>query len=145
MRVQRHALGLGSRLGCRQGNGEDRVGAQLGLVFGAVQFDHGAIQVSLSAGITTNQQLTDGAIDIGDGLEHALAEVTALVAITQFQCFARTGRGAGGCTGAAHDAAFQNYVRFNGRVTARVQNLTALDINDFCHLYLLAPYIGSIG
>ena len=89
--------------------------------------------------------VTDGAIDIGDGLEHALAQITALVAITQFQRFARTGGGAGGCAGAAHDAAFQNHIRLDGRIAARVQNLTSLDINDFCHLYLLAPYIESIG
>ncbi len=145
VRVQRHALGLCSSLGSSQGNSQDGVGAQSSLVLGAVQLDHRAVQLGLSGRITANQQLADGAIDIGNSLEHALAQITALVAITQFQRFARTGGGAGGCASAAHDAAFQNHVRFNGGVTARVQNLTALDINDFCHLYLLAPYIGSIG
>ena len=44
VRVQRHALGLGGSLGRGQGHGEDGVGAQLGLVLGTVQLDHGAVQ-----------------------------------------------------------------------------------------------------
>src|SRR5690606_20473650 len=133
VRVQRHALGLGGGLGGSQGHGEDGVGAQLGLVLGTVQFDHGAVQTFLIQGITADQQLADGTIDVGNRLEYALAQVTALVAVTQFQCFAGAGGGAGGGTGAAEDAAFQNHVCFNGRVTARVQYFTTLDFNDLRH------------
>src|SRR5690606_6243058 len=86
VRVQRHALGLGSGLGGSQGYGEDGVGAQIGLVLGTVQFDHGAVQAFLIQGITTDQQFADGTIDVGNRLEYALAQVTALVAVTQFQC-----------------------------------------------------------
>src|SRR5690606_16527558 len=133
VRVQRHTLGLGSGLGGSQGDSQDGVGAQLGLVVGTVQLDHGAVQGSLVQRVATNQQLTDGAIDVGDGLEHALAQVTALVAVAQLQRFTGTGGGTGGRAGAAEDAAFQNHIRFNGRVTAGVQYFTTLDFNDLRH------------
>src|SRR5690606_17740027 len=118
VRVQRHALGLGGGLGGGQGYSEDRVGAQLGLVLGTVQFDHRAVQACLVQRITAGQQFTDRAVDVGHGLEHTLAHVAALVTVTQLQRFARAGGGAGGGTGTANDATFQNHIRFNGRVTA---------------------------
>src|SRR5690606_5302416 len=131
--IQRHALGLGSGLGSGQGDRENGVGAQLGFVLGTIQLNHGAIQTGLIQRITADQQFTDGTIDIGNGFQYALAQVAALVAIAQFQRFTGTGGGTGGGTGTAEDAAFQNHIRFNGRVTARVQYFTTLDFNDLRH------------
>ena len=133
VRVQRHALGLSSGLGGSQGHGEDGVGAQSRLVLGTVELDHRAIQSFLVDGIFAQQQVTDRAVDVGDGLQHALAQVTALVAVTQLQRFARASGGAGRSACAADDAAFQNYIRFHGGVTTGVENLTTLDVDDLCH------------
>ena len=133
VRVQRHALGLSSGLGGSQGHGEDGVGAQLGLVLGTVEFDHRAVQGLLIGRVLAQQQVTDRAVDVGDGFQHALAQVTALVAVTQLQRFARAGGSAGRSARAADDTAFQNYIRFHGGVAAGVENLTTLDVDDLCH------------
>ncbi|MNE43634.1 hypothetical protein D3C80_1378200 [compost metagenome] len=135
MRVQRHALGLGCSLGGGQGHGEDRVGAQNGLVLGTVQLDHRLIQRFLLDRVLAQQQLADRAVDVGHGLQHALAQITALVAITQFQRLARTGGSTGRRAGAADDAVVEDHVGFYGRVTAGIQDLTAFDVDDFCHCW----------
>ena len=83
--------------------------------------------------ILAQQQVTDRPIAVGHGLQHALAQVTALVAIAQFESLAGTGGSTGRGAGAADDAAVQDHVRFNGRVAAGVQDLTALDVDDLCH------------
>ena len=133
MRVQRHALGLGGSLGGGQGHGEDGVGAQLGLVLGTVQLNHGTVQGLLVGRVLAQQQVADRAVDVGHGLQYALAQVTALVAITQFQRFARTGGSTGRRAGAADDAVFEDYIGFYGGVATGVENLTALDVDDLCH------------
>ncbi|MNO86315.1 hypothetical protein D3C76_777110 [compost metagenome] len=133
VRVERYALGLGSSLGGSQGHGEDGVGAQLGLVLGTVEFDHRAVQSLLVSRILAQQQVTDRAIDVGHGLQYALAQVTALVAIAQLEGFAGASGGTGRRTGAANDTAVQDHIRLNGRVAAGVQDLTALDVDDLCH------------
>ncbi len=133
MRVERHALGLGSGLGGSQGHGEDGVGAQLGLVLGTVELDHRLIQGLLIGRILAQQQIANRPVDVAHGLQHALAQVTALVAIAQFQSLA----GAGGCTGrragAADDAVIEDHIGFHGGVAAGVENFTPLDVDDLCH------------
>ena len=131
--VQRHALGLSGSLGSGQGYGKDGVGAQGGFVLGTVEGNHRQVEGFLVSCIFTQQQVADRAIDVGHGLQHALAQVTALVAITQFQRFTRTGGGTGRRAGAAHDAAFENYIGFHSRVTTGIENLTAFDVDDLCH------------
>ncbi|MNE33035.1 hypothetical protein D3C80_1266770 [compost metagenome] len=131
--VQRNALGLGSGLGGGQGHGEDGVGTQLAFVLGTVQLDHRAVEGFLVGSILAQQQVADRAIDVGHGFQHALAQVTALVAITQLQCLA----GTGGCTGrrasAADNAVLEDHIGFDGGVATGVQNLAALDVDDLCH------------
>ncbi|MNC40679.1 hypothetical protein D3C75_894040 [compost metagenome] len=133
MRVQRQVLVLSSGLGGSQGHGEDGVGAQLGLVLGTVQFDHGAVQALLVGRVLAQQQVTDRAVDVGDGLQHALAQVTALVAITQLQRFARAGGSTGRRASAADDAVVEQYIGFHGGVATRIENFTTFDVDDFCH------------
>ena len=133
MRVQRYALGLCGGLGGSQGHREDRVGAQLGLVLGAVQLDHRVVEGFLVGRVLAQQQVADRAVDVGHGFQHALAQVTALVAIAQLEGLAGTGGSTGRRAGAADDAVVQDHVRFNGRVAAGVQDLTALDVDDLCH------------
>ena len=133
VRVQRHAFGLGSGLGRGQGYGEDGVGTQRRFVLGSVEGDHRAVQALLVDRVFAQQQVTDRAVDVANGLQYALAQVTALVAITQFQRFARTGGSTGRRTGAADDAVVEDYIRFYRRITTGVENLTAFDVDDFCH------------
>ncbi|MCY1411921.1 hypothetical protein D9M71_273170 [compost metagenome] len=133
--IERYALGLRSGLGGSQGHGEDGVGAQLGLVLGTVQLDHRAVQSFLVSSVLAQQQVADRAVDVGHGLQNALAQVTALVAITQFQCLAGTGGSTGRRASAAYDAVLEDHIGFHGGVAAGVQNLAALDVDDLCHCY----------
>ncbi len=131
--VQGDALVDGSGFGSGQGHGQDGVGAKLGLVLGAVGIDHDFVQRALIGGVFTHQQTFDGVVDVAHGLQYALAQVAGLVAVAQFQCFARTGRGARGGAGGAYGTAFQNDFSADGRVTATVQNFESFDVDNFTH------------
>ena len=133
VRVQRHALGLSSSLGRSQGHSEDGVGTQGSFVLSTVEGNHRQVEGLLVGGIFAQQQVADRAIDISHGLQHTLAQVTALVAITQFQRFTRTGGGTGRRAGAADDTPVENYISLHSRVTTGVENLTAFDVDDLCH------------
>ncbi len=133
VRIQRHALGLGSGLGSRQGHGEDRVGAELGLVLSTVELDHRVVQGLLIGRILAQQQIANRPVDVAHGLQHALAQVAALVAIAQFQSLARTGGCTGRRAGAADDAVIEDHIGFHGGVATGVENFTPLDVDDLCH------------
>src|SRR5690606_31066004 len=78
-----------------QGDAEDGVGAQLGLVGGAVQFNHGGVDGALVSGVKALQLISDF---LNHGLysaQNALAEVTVLVSVATLSGFECTG----GCTG----------------------------------------------
>jgi hypothetical protein len=70
------------------------------------------------------------AVEVFDGVQHALAKVAGLVAVAEFAGFVLAGRGTAGDSGAADDAAFEDDVGFDGRITAGVDDLSAADFND---------------
>ena len=106
---------------------------RVAFVFGTVELDHRVIQGFLVAWVGAQQQIADRTVDVGYRFEHALAQVTALVAITQLERFTR----ASGCTGrrasAADDAVVEKHVRFHGGIATGVENFTTFDVDDFCH------------
>ena len=93
MPEQRQARIGCSSLSCRQRHGQQGVGAQAAFVVGAIQIDHAGIDSTLCCGIQTQHRLAQCTVDVGHGLAYALAQVTLLIAITQFDGFTR----AGGC------------------------------------------------
>ena len=131
--VQRQAGFVGGGAGHGHRGGQDGVGAQAFLGLGAVQLDQGAIDEGLLLGIQAHQRFRDFGIEVLDGAQHALAQITALVAVAQLDGFA----GAGGCARrhgrTAHGAGFQQHIAFHGGVAARIQNLAADDIDDCTH------------
>ena len=68
------------------------------------------------------------------GLQHALAHVVALVAVAQLHGLMFAGRSARRHNGAAQCAAFQNHVRFHGRIAARVKNFAGTNGNNLSHI-----------
>src|SRR5688572_14980391 len=78
---------------------------------------------------TTLKRRSDLAVDVGDGLSHALAEIAALVAIAQLQRFTLARRGARRYRGTAQRLAGPQ-VDFNRGVAARVENLAAVNAGD---------------
>ncbi len=116
------------------GDGQNGVGAQLGLVRRAVQRDHGLVEQPLVGGVHALQLGRNHGFHVGHGLQHALAQVVALVAVAQFHGLMLAGGSARRHDGAAQCAAFQNYVRFHGRIAARVQNLAGANGNNLSHI-----------
>ena len=93
--VEGEVLGGGAGVGDGEGDGEGGVGAEDGLVGGAVEFEHPPVDGGLVVGVRAAEGVGDGAVDVGDGLEHALARVAGLVAVAEFERLV----GAGACAG----------------------------------------------
>ena len=102
--VQRQVRGGGGCVGNGQGHAQDGVGAQLALVRGAVQVQHGLVDAALVGGVEAGQCRGDLVDDRVNGLLDTLAEVTALVAVTEFDGFVLAG-GSPGRNGCAADLA----------------------------------------
>lgn len=85
MSVQRDALLSGTGLGNSQGDTKDGVGAELGLVGGAIQLDQevvdGGLVLDVQAGL--DQLGGDDCVDVLDGLQYTLAGPLGLVTITE--------------------------------------------------------------
>jgi hypothetical protein len=114
-------------------DGQHGVGAQAALVVGAVQVDQGLVQEGLLGSVQAQHGFGDFGVDVLDSLEHALAQVAALVAVTQFDGFARAGGRARGHGGTAHHAGFQQHVALDGGIAAAVQHFAAYDVNNGTH------------
>ncbi len=123
--IEREAQIFGRGPGGRHGDTEDGVGAELGLVFCAVEFDERAVDVDLFEGIEAADFAGDRGVDVFDGGENAFALVAFLVAIAEFDGFIFAGGGAGGDRGAAKGSVFEDDVDFDGRVTAGVKYFTS--------------------
>src|SRR5690554_290167 len=123
MGIERHALGIGCRLGCRQRNSQNGVGTQLGLVVGTIEFEHGIVETTLVAGIHADKPLTDGSINSSYRLEYAFSQITAGITITQFQRFTGAGGSTTGSASDAQDTTFQPYLGLNSGVPTGIEHL----------------------
>ena len=70
-------------------------------------------------------------VDVGDRLEHALAEISGFVAVAEFQGFVFAGGSAGRNGGAAERARLEKHVGFNGGIAARIEDLAGVNASDF--------------
>ena len=99
--VQRHAEFLGGRLGDRERDAEDRVGAEAALVRRAVELDQRLVDAHLLGRVHARDGVEDLPLDVGHRLAHALAAVAGGIAVAQLDRLMRAGGGAGGDGGAA--------------------------------------------
>src|SRR5690606_21014623 len=72
-----------------------------------------------------------------DGLLNALAEVAALVAVTQLVGLERAGGGTGGDSGTRDGAVLEEHLDLDGRVASGVEDLAGADGLDSRHGELL--------
>ena len=112
---QRQPGGVGGGLGRGERDTEDRVGAELGLVVGAVQLDHRLVERALVVGVEAGERGTDLVVDAGDGLEHALADVT-VTSVAELDGLESARGGAGRHRRAADRAVVEGDLDLNGRV-----------------------------
>ena len=124
-------VGHGARGGHR--DREDGVGAELALVGRAVELAHDGIELALVAGVHAFELRSDQLVDVVHGLQHALAQVAALVAVAQFHGFVLAGGGSAGNGSAAAGAAFENDIGFNGRIATGVKDFARKNQFDFGH------------
>src|SRR5699024_3050124 len=88
--VQWHLEFVSGSPGSSQGNSQDGVGPKLALVRRPVQLDHSLVDRDLVSYFHPNDFLGDDVVNVGNGLQHALAAKTVLVAVTKFNGFVFT-------------------------------------------------------
>ena len=131
--IERQPTRIRRRLGDRQADAEDGVGAEVALVVAAVERDHRQVDLALVFGVEAEQRIGKRAVDRVHGLEHALAEIARLVAVAQFDRFVRPGRGARGDRGAAEAAVFEQHVHLHRRIAPAVEDFAAVNVDDGGH------------
>ena len=133
--VQRQIERVGGGASRCQRDRQDGIGAQAGLGRGPVELNHFPIERRLIGGVEAQQGRLDFLLDVGYGLEHALAQVAALVAITELNGFVfASGRARwNGC--AAKASIGQEDICFDRGISARVKDLTRFNFNDFRHIH----------
>ncbi len=132
--IERNLQRLRHGAGRSQRNGENRVGAQLAFVRRAVERDHGLVNEALIGCVHAFEFGCDHGLDIGNGLQNALAQVVALVAVAQLHGLVLAGGGARRHDGAAQCAAFQNHICFHGGIAARIKNFARANSNNLSHI-----------
>ncbi len=128
--VERLLEGDGGGAGGGHGNGENGVGPEAGLGGRAIEGDHFVIEGALVGGGETGDGFGDFGVGVGDGLEHALAEIFRFVSITQFEGFVFAGGSAGGDGGSTQCPALEDHVGFDSGVAAGIDDLAGVDFDD---------------
>ena len=116
--VQRQAGFFSSSTRTRHGDGQNGIGTQTALVFSAIKLNQGIVDKALLFNIQADDGFGDFGIDVLNCLQHALAQVTCGIAVTQLHGFLGAGRGTGGDGSTANHAGFQQNISFYGRVAA---------------------------
>src|SRR5262249_21600829 len=99
----------------------------------AVEVDHDAVHAGLIERVHAEKFGRERLRDVSCRLEHALAAVTLRVPVAQLECLVLSGRGARGNRGAAESAAAEDTIHFEGRVAARVEDLSRFELSDGHH------------
>jgi len=89
--------------------------ARLGV--GTVQCDQRSVETRLVEHILAEQRLAYGAVDVGDGLPDAFAEIARLVPVAELHGLARTGGRARGHGRTPRNSCDQ-HIRLDGRIAA---------------------------
>ena len=118
-------------MGSGEGNGEDGVRAEAGLIFGSVKVDHGLVDEEGVASIEADDGRGDFLVDVLDRGQDAFAAVDGFVAIAELEGFAGAGGSARGGRAAPDGAVGESDFRLNGRVAAGIDDLAAIDFDDF--------------
>ena len=141
--VQRQA-GFFSGSPCHgHADGQHGIGAQAGLVLGAVQVDQRAVQKSLLAGVQPQHSFRNFGVDVLHRLEHALAQIAGHVTVAQLDGFTRAGGRTRWHGRTAHHAGLQQHVALNGRVAPAVEDFAGDDVNNCTHVFLSIQVINN--
>ena len=116
--VERQGGGFRGGLGDGERDAENSVGAETRLVRRAVELDHRLVDPDLVLGVEADERAGDLVIDIVDGGQRALAEISLGVPVAFLDRLMRAGRGAGGHGGASRGSVLQRHIDLDGRIPA---------------------------
>ena len=119
-----------ARMSDGERNAEDGIRAESALRGCAIKCDERRIKDALIADRRAVECLRDLAVHRSDGAKDPLAAEAALIAVAKLHRFVCAGRGARWNSGATSCAATQGDVHLDGRIAARVKNLTRVDRGD---------------
>ena len=124
-----------SSRGFRHGyrDAEDGVRAEFFFERRTVLLDHQVVDVALVAGLLAAQQRGQHMLDVSHCVQHPLAAVAFLVAVSQLARFAGPSRGTRGDRRSPGATVLQQHLDFNGRVAPRVEDLLRENIGDLAH------------
>ena len=88
------------------------------------------VEGALVGGVKTGDGFGDFGIGVGDGLEHALAEIFRFVTVAELEGFVLAGGSAGRDGGAAKRSAIEEDVGFDGGIAAGIDDLAGVDTGD---------------
>ena len=101
-------------------------------------------KAGLIQGVDAGQFVGQNVVDVVDRLQHALAQVKRLVAVAQFQGLVNAGARAAGNRRPAERTVGQFHVDLNRRISAAIENLSGMDIENLrIHGTLLKRRTGS--
>lgn len=129
---QLEAGGFGGGAGHRERHTEQSVGAEAGLVRGAVQIEQHLVDGALLHRVQPDDGRGDLVEHTLDGLLHTLAQV-AVAAVTQFHRLVLTGGRAGRHGRPGQRAVVEGDLDLDGGVSARIQDLASSDLFDDGH------------
>jgi hypothetical protein len=113
----------GSGFGAREGNGQDRIGADFFLRRGAIHSDHRFIHRDLVSGIDADEGWSEEFGDVENGFVHTLAEIFGFVAITKLDGFMLTGARSAWDSSATNGSACEFNVRLDGGISTGIKDL----------------------
>ena len=126
--VERHAEIVGSGTCNGQRHAEDGVCAELRLGRRTVERDHGLVDTHLVGNVHADDGRGDHLVDILDGVQYALAQVTALIAVAELERFvlARRCAARNGCA----SECTRNGANFDldGRIASRVEDFPCVNL-----------------
>ncbi len=128
--VERHPGRGGRGPGHGHADAEHGIGAEPALVFGPVQGEHGPVDAGLVQGVEVPDGRGDLAVDVGDGLEDAFAQIAVLVSVPELEGLVDAGRGAGRNGRPGERAVREKDFHLDGGIAAGIEDLAGLDLAD---------------
>ena len=98
-----------------------------------VELDEDPVDLALIGRVDPGERPGDFAVDVGDRLQHALAQVELGIPVAELDRLVLARRRSGGYGGATEGAGGQSDVDLERGIPARVQDLAAVDVRDPAH------------
>src|SRR5208282_4076502 len=105
-----------------------------------IKIDQPGVERALVGRVHPAERFRNLAIDVRNCLQNSLAQVLALVAVTQFHGFMLAGGRATRHNGPRAGAAIQKNFSFNGRIATRVKHLASANFSNTCKRHKCVLY-----